>query len=154
MSKEQKRVRDVMITNFVSLRPDVDIYRGIEIIVDKGLMGAPVVEHNKLVGVFSEKDAFRVMANWAFEVDNEIGGTVGDHMTRDVVTIDAGTQIASLTSKFLQHFFRGLPVVDDGELVGLVSRRDILKALMQMGKEEVCERFASDRYASGIPGIT
>ena len=60
MDATQLTVRDVMETNFISLRKDMDIYEAIALIIDKGLMGAPVVENNMIVGVFSEKDCFRV----------------------------------------------------------------------------------------------
>ena len=56
-------VRDVMDKNFTVLRKEMDIYEAIQMIIKKELMGAPVVENNKLVGVFSEKDCFRVLSN-------------------------------------------------------------------------------------------
>ena len=153
--KEQRYVRDVMITKFTSFRADMDVYAAIKTIIDKGLMGAPVVDANdKLIGVFSEKDAFKVMANWTFEMGNETGGTVGIHMTTEVTTVDADVDLASLVSMFLSSWFRGLPVSKDGVLVGLVSRRDVLKGMDQLAKKENSERFAQDKYAASIPGIT
>ena len=105
MDSTDLTVRDVMETNFESLRKDMDIYEAIQLIISKGLMGAPVVENNKLVGVFSEKDCFRVLSNWTFQMSNETGGTVEHYMTTEVLTLDASTGLSTVVSKFLSHFY-------------------------------------------------
>ena len=146
-------VRDVMQTSFVALKPDMDIYEAIKLILAKGLMGAPVVQDGKLLGVFSEKDCFRVLANWTFQMSNETGGTVANHMTQEVVTLDAATDISTVVSKFLSHYYRGLPVVENGELVGLISRRDILKSMMQAEDAERTANYPDSKDGSNVPGL-
>ena len=153
MLSSELTVRDVMETNFVSLKPDMDIYEAIKLIINKGLMGAPVLEDKKLVGVFSEKDCFRVLANWTFQMSNETGGTVRNHMTKEVLTLDADTSLSSVVSKFLSHFYRGLPVVDKGALVGLISRRDILKVMMKSEDETRTANYPDSKYGSQVPGL-
>ena len=153
MLSSELTVRDVMDTHFTSLRPDMDIYEAINIILHKGLMGAPVIENKKLVGVFSEKDCFRVLANWTFQMSNETGGTVGNHMTQDVVTLEASTDLASVVSKFLSHYYRGLPVVDEGQLVGLISRRNILDVMMKNEAATRTANYPDAKYGSNIPGL-
>ena len=153
MLSSELTVRDVMQTNFVSLKENMDIYEAITLIIDKGLMGAPVIEDGKLVGVFSEKDCFRVLANWTFQMSNETGGTVGHYMTREVVMLEAKTDLSSVVSKFLSHYYRGLPVVEDGKLVGLISRRDILKSMMKAEDAERTANYPDSKYASNIPEL-
>jgi len=153
MDSTELCVRDVMETNFVSIRKDMDIYEAIQLIISKGLMGAPVVENNKLIGVFSEKDCFRVLSNWTFQMSNETGGTVENYMTSDVLTVDASTSLSSVVSKFLSHFYRGLPVVDNGELVGLISRRDILKTMMKIENDKRTACYPDAKYGSQIPEL-
>lgn len=154
MNSSELTIRDVMQTNFTALEPDTDIYTAIKIIISKDLMGVPVVSGSHLVGVFSEKDCFRVLSNWVFQMSNETGGTIDKFMTKDVITIQADMNISILISKFLTHYYRGLPVVDGDKLVGLVSRRDILKALMQIEEEQRTSGYPDSKYGNNIPGIT
>ena len=147
-------VRDVMEKDYTSLRKDMDIYEAIQLVISKGLMGAPVVENNKLIGVFSEKDCFRVLANWTFQMANETGGCVEHYMTTDVVTIDASTDLSTMVSKFLSHYYRGLPVVDGDEIVGLISRRDILKAMMKIEDEKRTAHYPDAKYGSQVPELS
>jgi predicted transcriptional regulator len=153
MDASQLTVRDVMETRFVSLRKDMDIYEAIELIIDKGLMGAPVVENNVIVGVFSEKDCFRVLSNWTFQMSNPTGGTVEHYMTREILTVDAGTSLASVVSKFLSQFYRGLPVEENGQLVGLISRRDILKTMMRIENDKRTAQYPDSKYGSQLPEL-
>ncbi len=146
-------VRDVMQTTFVSLKPDMDIYEAVKLIIAKGLMGAPVVHDGALVGVFSEKDCFRVLANWTFQMSNETGGSVSNYMTKDVVTLEAATDLSSVVSKFLSHYYRGLPVVEEGKLVGLISRRDILRSMIQAEDAERTANYPDSKYGSNVPEL-
>ena len=146
-------VRDVMQKKFVSFQPDTDIYGAIKVLLSKGLMGAPVVEGKKLVGVFSEKDAFTVLANWTFQVSQQTGGTVQYFMTTDLVTVEADAKLSILVGQFAHSYFRGLPVVEEGNLVGLVSRRDIIKAMMSIQDAERTVNYPDSKYGSNIPGL-
>jgi len=142
-----------MQKKFVSFQPDTDIYDAMKTLIAKGLMGAPVVEGKKLIGVFSEKDAFKVLANWTFQISQQTGGTVQYFMTTDLVTVEADTKLSFLVGQFCQSYFRGLPVVEDGNLVGLVSRRDILKALMTIQDAERTVHYPDSKYGSNIPEL-
>ena len=153
MNPSDLTVRDVMQKSFVALQPDTDIYEAIKTIISKGLMGAPIVDGNKLVGVFSEKDCFKVLANWTFQLSQQTGGTVQHYMTTDVITVDADSNLSGVVGDFLTHYYRGLPVVDNGELVGLVSRRDILKAMMDAENSQRTANYPDSKYGDNIPEL-
>jgi CBS domain-containing protein len=55
---------------------------------------------------------------------------VSDYMTRAVLTVSSGTPVHELERRFAQHDFNGFPVVDDGVLVGVVTKFDVLKAFV------------------------
>ncbi len=120
------KVRDVMQTKFVAFDVNMDIDEAIRQGSRRRLMGAPVVCEGNLVGVFSEKDSFRLLANWAFQTSNDVGGTVGDHMTTKPLSVSPDADMSMVASQFLSSHFRGFPVVEAGKLVGLLSRRDII----------------------------
>lgn len=124
-------VRDVMAAKLVTLRAEMDIHEAIALLLKHHISGAPVVdEHQQLLGVLSEKDCLRVFANDAYH--QLAGGRVGDYMSRIVTTVDPDDDVFKVADLFLKHHFRRLPVLDDGKLVGQVSRRDILNASLKM----------------------
>ena len=146
----EMRERDVMDKKFISLRADTDVYEAMRLIVDNGLMGAPVVEHNRLIGVFSEKDCFKVLSGWLFQMGNATGGKVSDFMTTEVVTVDADMDLSMLTSRFLTHYYRGLPVVENDELVGLISRGHLVGVMMREADTQSTARYPDYKYGEGI----
>ncbi len=124
-------VRDVMTKRLVTLSPDVDVFQAIDLLLKNKVSGAPVVDANgALVGVLSEKDCLRVFASDAFY--HLTGGQVSDFMSREVKTVDPDDDVFKVADLFLKNSFRRLPVVDEGKLVGQVSRRDILTASLKI----------------------
>ncbi len=86
----------------------------------------PVVEHDKLVGIISERDCVRKVASqdipaWSVKI-HEI-------MTTDVITINIDDPIEHCTSIMSAKRIRHLPVMQDGELVSLISITDIVETL-------------------------
>ena len=83
-----------------------------------------------LVGLLTEKDCFRFM--FAATYHREQGGRVSEFMSREVATIEAGTDIVDVAQVFLKSPYRRFPVVEGGRLVGLISRRDVLRAFQAL----------------------
>ncbi|MCS6771192.1 MAG: CBS domain-containing protein [Kiritimatiellae bacterium] len=124
-------VRDFMVTNLVTLRPRMPIREAIDILLKHRISGAPVVDDNgKLIGTLSEKDCLRVFANAAFYHSDP--GDVEDYMNTNVVTISPDADIFHAAQVFLNNTFRRLPVLENGRLVGQISRRDVLNASRKM----------------------
>ena len=134
MSKP-KYVRDFMTSHLVTLNPDAPIFQAIMALIKHKVSGAPVVdEQKKLLGILSEKDCLAVFANEAF-FSESAGGIVSDYMTKDVMTLDPDDEIFKAADLLLRHSFRRLPVVEDGVVVGQISRRDVLLASLQIVEE-------------------
>lgn len=124
-------VRDFMVTALVTLRPELPIRQAIDILLKHRISGAPVVDAaGSLVGMLSEKDCLRVFANAAFY--NTDPGDVEDYMARDVRTIEPEADMFKAADIFLKNSFRRLPVVENGRLIGQISRRDVLNASRQL----------------------
>lgn len=142
-----KIVRDFMTTHLVTLKPGMPIFEAISLLLKHKVSGAPVVdEHNRLLGVLSEKDCLAVFANEAFYSETA-GGEVEDYMSLDTKTIDPDDEIFKAADIFLKNSFRRLPVVDDGLLVGQISRRDVLLASLHLVEESPKKKVWSDaRY--------
>ena len=125
--------RDIMTTKLVTLDPEMDVFHGIEVLVKHNISGAPVIDsERKLLGIFSEKSCMQVLIDAAYEglPTNQIGKFMDETPT----TITPDTQLLSIAQIFLTTPRRRLPVIDDGKLVGQVSRRDVIRAASKVMK--------------------
>ena len=129
----QTTARDFMVKKLVTLRPDMDVIDAVQRLLKNRISGAPVVDAGgKFVGVFSEKCAMQVLLDAAYEQlpSNEIRL----FMDTDAQTIEPDTQLLSIAQVFLLTPYRRLPVLEDGILVGQVSRRDVMQASLELLK--------------------
>lgn len=129
----QKTARDFMVKKLVTLRPEMDVIDAVQRLLKNRISGAPVVDADgKFVGVFSEKCAMQVLLDAAYEQlpSNEIRL----FMDTDAQTIEPDTQLLSIAQVFLLTSYRRLPVLEDGRLVGQVSRRDVMRASLDLLK--------------------
>ncbi len=121
-------VADYMARELVTLTADMEINRAMNVLLDHGISGAPVVDgQGWLVGVLSKKDCLKAALEASYY--RQWGGTVDKYMAHDVKTLDAGMDIIAATRAFVDSSFRRFPVLDNGELVGQISRADALRAM-------------------------
>jgi CBS domain-containing protein len=123
-------VKDHMATKVVALQPDMEILRAAQVLISHDISGAPVLDpHGRLVGLLTERDFMRVALQAAYH--GEPGGLVREFMTEDPVTVSPEDTILDLAQRFISEKFRRYPVVDGGRLVGVISRRDVMRAIGQ-----------------------
>ena len=121
-------VRDYMTRHLVSVRPDMEVLQALQIFVNKNISGAPVLSPSGgLVGIITAKDCLRVAVNAAYH--SEYGGVVADFMTGNVVSINPNDGMLEVAKRFLDDGYHRYPVVEGGAVVGMLSRRDMLRAL-------------------------
>ena len=121
-------VEDLMDRKFPTVRPDTRIEEAMELLVDKRLIGVLVVDvEGELQGVFSEKDCLRVLVHDGFHQRPD--DIVASYMHPVPATVGSKVDILTAAQTFLANDFRRLPVVDDGKLVGQITRRDIVRGI-------------------------
>lgn len=121
-------VRDYMVRELVTLTAETEINHAMHILLDRRLSGAPVLDENGgLIGVLSKKDCLKAALHAAYWRD--WGQTVAVYMSRDIETLPADMDIVAAAEAFLSSSFRRFPVMQEGQLVGQISRADILRAL-------------------------
>jgi CBS domain-containing protein len=126
--KESKTAKQAMSRGLVTLHPGMDVLEALRILVEERLSGAPVVDQiGNLVGILTERDCMQIALGAGYH--SEDGGGVENFMTRSVVTVEANTPITELAERFATSNFRRLPVMEKGRLIGIISRRDVLKQL-------------------------
>ena len=121
-------VGDFMDTEVVSVSPETDLIDAIGLLLDNRVTGAPVVDADgRLVGMLTEKDCLTLTT---LGVDGDAAvGPVEKFMDRDVVSVSSDTDIYYAAGIFMANHFRRLPVVDDGRLVGAITRFDLLRVV-------------------------
>jgi CBS domain-containing protein len=124
-------VGEYMTSNPVLFKPSTDVFEAIRKLLEHKITGAPVLdEHGKIVGAFSELDCLRITLHSTYY--EGMGGKVSEFMTKDVTSVDADASILELAEMFSRSTLRHFPVTDKGKLVGVVSRVDVLKALLSV----------------------
>jgi tRNA nucleotidyltransferase (CCA-adding enzyme) len=116
------RVKDIMTRSVFTLTPDLSVREAAAALTEKGIHGAPVLnEAGDLVGVLSLRDAEKAALN------NLLHAPTTGFMSHKVTTI--GPEAPLITAKKLisSRDIGRLPVMEDGRLVGIISRADILK---------------------------
>jgi len=133
-SRPVPMARDIMATSLVTLRQEDSIFHAIRVLLNKGISGAPVVDDDgQMVGVLSELDCLRVLSSDEFYAGHqEEAGTVSHFMTSAGLTIPSDLDLYGIAHYFLTTAVRRLPVVDDGRLLGQVSRRDVLRGIQRL----------------------
>jgi len=117
-----------MDKHVATLRPETDILDAIGFLLEKRVTGVPVVDKSgRLVGILTEKDCLRLVA--AGVEGNLPRGSVETFMTPNPETIPPDMNVFFAAGLFLTRDFRRFPVVEDGKLVGAITRFDILRVI-------------------------
>jgi len=114
---------DIMTPDVISVCPDTTVAQAIDLFEKYGVSGLPVVDdENRLLGMITEYDLLHSICTL------EMRGIVADFMTRNVITVEDHASLVDIVNTLLSTRIRRVPVVSDGRLVGVISRRDLLFA--------------------------
>jgi CBS domain-containing protein len=128
MAQKKLLVKDYMARRLTTLSPETEIMQAVHTLIDKDISGAPVVDDNdQLVGILTQKDCMKVVLNAAYH--SEIGGIVADFMSTKISSLPPDMNLVEAAQCFLDQHYHLYPVLEDGALIGQISRRDILRAL-------------------------
>lgn len=127
----------------ITARTGHTLHEVVQLMSEKGI-GAVVVcsSSGELVGILSERDIMRAIAREGARV---LEDRVSTHMTKDVVTCTHQDSIQSLMERMTQGRFRHMPVLEDGQLIGMISIGDLIKNRLS---EIESEREALREYIS------
>ena len=154
------KIKDIMKTEVITLKPDTTLKEAVVKFAENDIHGAPVVdEDNKIIGILTEKDILSelktkttklslvfpsshalgmtfqesITQNEVRKAFKEVGSTpVSEVMETKVITTGPEDLIAEIAVKMVNKSVHRLPVVQGIELVGFVTRADIIKGLADM----------------------
>ena len=128
-------VKDHMTRKVLSLAPDLEISAATQMLIAHNISGAPVLDnHGRLVGILTERDCLKVAMQSGYH--DVPYGLVRDYMSNEPESVTPEQSILTLAEKFIRGRFHRYPVIDNGRLVGIISRRDVMRA---MGKHQTPE---------------
>lgn len=163
------KVQDIMTTPVFSVAPSTPIGEAAQLMLAHHISGLPVVDASgALVGVVTEGDFLlrselgteRKRSPWlqfflsagraADEYVQTHGRRVEDVMTRDVIATTRGATLEDVVEMMGRRHIKRLPVVEDGKLVGIIARSDLLKALAQRLASEPTDAGGDDAVRKAI----
>lgn len=146
------RARDVMSFPVITLRADTLVYVAAALLVSHGYAGAPVVDaEGRVVGIATEADLVRgrvLPEGWELTGERP-DPPVSAVMTRSPTSMRSEDDLADVVALMLDTNIRSVPIVEDGRLVGIVSRRDVLRAVAR--RELTPQECLGSPHASGQP---
>ena len=143
--------RDIMTSSVVTVSPDTTVADIVRLLLERDLSGVPVVDPSKrVVGIVTDIDLVErhmkvhlptylgilgtVLPIGTHRTDEEmrhiLAVSASDLMTKEVVTIEPGATIDEVATLMVDRGVNPVPVVEAGELVGIISRADILRVVL------------------------
>ena len=121
------KAADIMTTNVITVKKDMVLTDVIALLLRWHISAMPVVDNeDKIVGIVSEID----LVNLTF--DGNAGDTIVEEvMVTNIVSFSQDAKLADLVQTFLKKHLRRVPIIDKGKVVGIVSRRDILREMLR-----------------------
>ena len=155
-------VKDFMTRKVVYISPNTTIAHAADMMREQKLHRLPVIENDQLVGLVTEGTIAEASPSKAtslsiYEMNYLLNKTkVGDVMIRDVVTISQFSSLEDATYLMLKNKIGILPVVDNEQLYGVITDRDIFKAFLEVsgyGEEGVRLRFVTENKVGVLEQI-
>lgn len=146
--------KDIMTRKVRTIHSTNSVRTAIELMVNEGISGIPVVDENDVVtGIITEGDLLRrVEFGAGAKRENPVRDTplrdletyikghswrVGDLMSTQVVTVTSDASVATVAELLFRYKIKRVPVVEDGRLVGLVSRVDLLRSIVDIRSDAI-----------------
>ena len=119
---------------FISVPADMRISGVVDLLARKNIGAVLVVENGELIGILSERDVVRSLAA---KPDSTLGMTAAAMMTQNPTTATPETTVERALEMMTNGHFRHLPVMENGQLIGLISIGDVVKARIDQSQHEV-----------------
>jgi CBS domain-containing protein len=144
------KVRDIMKTEVVTVEPETSVNLVARLMAHRGISGIPVVAAGQVLGIVTELDVierntrfeppafFQILdgripletpSHFRKRLRHMLGATARDVMTEDVVTVAPDEPVENVAEILVKRRVNPLPVVEEGRLVGIVSRADIIEMM-------------------------
>ncbi len=147
-----RTAQDIMTQEVITISPEADVTEAVKTLLEKGINGLPVVDdQGRVIGIICQSDLVRMQKSLPLpslftlfdgflplsssalletEIKRIAASKVGDAMTAKVVTIPPDMTIDQIAALMVDKKFHTLPVTDNGRLVGVVGKKDVIKTIV------------------------
>lgn len=130
------RVRDVMASPVVTVAPDAALKEVASLLVERRINAVPVVDAgDRLIGIVSEADLLSLETGQVAAAGGAPPHSAGEVMRQSVYTVTGDTDATAAARLMLRHRLKSVPVVDADQVVGMVTRRDLLRLLARSDED-------------------
>ena len=148
-----KTAKDIMEKDVISITPETDITRAVGILLNNHINGVPVIGGDgTLKGILCQSDLIFQQKTISLppiltfldgiiplssskklehEMKKIVASTVDQAMVADPVTVTPDTPLSDIAAMMVEKHFHTIPVVQDGEVVGIVGKEDVLRTLIK-----------------------
>ncbi|MEM6764664.1 MAG: CBS domain-containing protein [Bacteroidota bacterium] len=126
-----------------SIEPSASVYKALELMAIKNIGALLVMEEDELVGIFSERDYARKLI---LKGKSSKETLISELMTKNVITVDLTTTMRDCMVIMSQKHIRHIPVIQEGEVVGIITIRDVVTEIISDQQQTIQEL---ERYISG-----
>lgn len=145
-------VREIMTPDPLTVTPEMTVTEAARLMVDEAIGALPVLEEGRLIGIVTEGDLIMqdvklefptylhlldgyilyppATARFEAELKKAVAATVRDVMTADAITIDVDSSVEDAATLLVERDVSRLPVLESGRLVGIISKRDVVRSLI------------------------
>lgn len=123
-------VREWMTSPAISVPPAMEALEALGQMTARGFRRLPVEQEGRLVGIVTRGD-LEAKLGWDRLAWRRLGRRVEDAMTPNPYTVEAGDPLEKAVELMLHHGIGGIPVVENGKLVGIVTETDVYRAFVQ-----------------------
>lgn len=151
------KIQDIMIENVISCNTQDNVKHAARLMREHGVGGIPVLESDRVVGIITENDILKLLEvperdgqlwlpspfeiieiplreliGWeeTRHVLDDVGAKkVSEVMSHPVISVEATDSLEKVASKMVKHKINRVPVVEDGKLIGIVTRQDIISGM-------------------------
>ena len=126
--------KDIMTKDVICIHKETPIFQAIDLMAQNNVTGIPVVEDDmSLIGILSEQDVLRLFHTY----EDEKSRTVNDFMTQPAIHFEENEYVLDVCYCLRDNAIRRVPVTSDGKVVGVISRSDILKCILDLAQKNV-----------------
>ncbi|MGI6469153.1 MAG: CBS domain-containing protein [Syntrophomonadaceae bacterium] len=127
------KVKDIMTSRVISIESRKTIGDALELMVENGIRRLPVLAQGTLVGMIVQHDIEKALRSPGFVLETPVDWV----MNKDVVTVAAEADLREAIKLLLKHKISGLPVMENGQMAGIISETDILRLCCTLLDEQL-----------------
>ena len=130
-------VKEIMISNVVSVKPDATLKEVSDLMQKQKIGSVVIIDDNKPVGIITERDFATTIVQGSYSSDTK----VSDAMSSPVIHVSPNQSVAEVIDHMATNDIRRIPVIENGQVVGIITGTEFLRLFVQATDEEIKKMY-------------